>query len=256
MPDIRKMVLMTMLTLISLITAVGAEDKYTLDDLLMLEKNGQYAELLVHLTDVRPSQRNEKWNELVERAAVAGVQKNLSAKQDAQALYLADQLLELQPALKNDSEFLAVRKHSILGTYSQCLSNNYATGSCLEQLSGTIEKTPDDHDLAMQVGKLVRRKAQNHAAVPFFLLATAGEKEPTQCQDEDLLLAVLAGMELSDSRSDGARTLAFDRCYKTLHQELLKGFYASSGYGTQNYCKGLEQKHALTPFQQAYCADH
>jgi len=234
-------------------SAFAGEDKYTLEDLKALDKDAKYAEIIEHLNDVRPNQRNEEWKAIQHRAAIKTLEKQLASEDPYLTLDFADQMLD---AMRDSKEFMGLRSQAVIGGINACYRDSYYGSECTEKLAAQVKQTPDDRELAFEAGKMVRLKANSAAAVPFFLMALKGSENKAGCADEDVLLAVTSGMGLPEERSKPAVELGFTTCFDTLKPQLLEDFYASDGYALNNYCKSLSEKSMLTEFQKAYCADH
>ena len=234
-------------------SAFAGEDKYTIEDLKVLDKESKYAEIIDHLNDVRPSQRNDEWKAIQHRAAIKTLEKQLASEDPYLALDFADQMLD---AMRDSKEFMKLRSQAVIGGIQACYRDSYYSSECTDKLTAQVKQTPDDRELAFQAGKMVRLKANSAAAVPFFLMALKGGENKVGCADEDVLLAVTSGLGLPDERAKPAVELGFATCFETLKPQLLDDFYASGGYALSNYCKSLSEKSMLTEFQQAYCADH
>lgn len=233
----------------------AADDKYTMEDLKMLDKEGNHIQVLEHMNDIRPSQRNEEWKAIVQRATMTYLEK-LVASGDAYAAFnFSEQMLDTQSALKDYDAFINLRRNTVLSFLKDCYQNTYSGSECTDLLNGAINKTPSDQELVFQAAKLVRLHTNAANAVPFFVQAMKINPDLKKCTDEDLILAVESGMKLPPDRASAAFELGFSICYEPLKASLLEDFYKSSGYATTNYCSSLSMKKALTPFQKAYCAD-
>jgi len=233
-------------------SAHAKDDKYTLEDLRVLDKEAKYAEVIEHITDSRPSQRDDEWNDIVHRAAVKTLEQQLTSEDPYLALDFADQMLD---TMRDSKEFMALRAQAVINGFRSCYRDSYYGSECTEKLRAQVNMTPDDRELAFKAGKLVRLNANPSAAVPFFTMALKDSENKNGCADEDVILAVESGIELPPERAKEAVELAFSTCFETLKPNLLEDFYAGSGYAVVNYCKSLGEKGMLTEFQQAYCSD-
>lgn len=233
----------------------AADDKYTMEDLKVLDKEGKHIQVLEHMNDIRPSQRNEEWQVIVQRAVMNYLEKLATSEDSYMAFNFAEQMLDTQPTLKNDDAFINLRRKAVIRSIKDCYQNSYNGSECTDLLSTAIKKTPSDQELAFQSAKLVRLNTNSANAVPFFVQAMKDNPDLKKCTDEDLIIAVQSGMKLPPDKANAAFELGFSICYEPLKPYLLENFYKSSGYATTNYCSSLSMKKALTPFQKAYCAD-
>ncbi len=233
----------------------GADDKYTMEDLRALDKEGNHIELLEHMNDIRPSQRGDEWKTIVQRAILKTLEQQLTAEDPNQAINFAEQMLDTQPTLKDLKPFVSLRREAAMKAVTLCYRNSYDGSECTERLRGIVKKVPADHELAVQAAKLVRLNSHSSVAVPFFIQALKDNPDRKICALDDLIYAVKSGIGLPPDRAKPSLELGFSICFDTLKPHLLEDFYESHGYAVRNYCDSLTQKKLLTEFQMAFCAD-
>lgn len=248
-------VFLVCLSIITGSSVYAADDKYTMEDLKLLDKQKSYQEIFEHMNDIRPINRTEEWTALVIRAATKTLEKQLATSDAYTALLWSEKMLDSIPALKESNVFMELYEKAIIDGSVLCYRNSYDGTDCTERLNTIIQKDPENKELAFKAGKLVRLNMHSAAAVPFFIQALKGRSDPKRCADSDVLLAVKSGMGLADKNANGARELGFSLCFNTLKTQLLEDFYSSDNYATLNYCDALSKKKMLTEFQIAYCSD-
>ncbi len=236
-------------------SAYGADEKYTMEDLRVLDKGGNYIELLEHMNDIRPSQRNDEWEAIIQRAIIKTLEQQLTAEDPYTAINFAEQMLDTLPALKDLEPFMAQRRKAAIKGSTLCYRNSYDGTECTEKLRGIVNKVSTDHELAFQAAKLVRLNSHSSVAVPFFIQALKDNPDRKICADDDLKYAVQSGIGLPPDRAEASMKLGFSICFEALKPYLLENFYESHGYAVQNYCTSLAKKNVLTEFQKAFCAD-
>ncbi len=248
----KKIILATFLC--GLASSTYGSDKYTLEDLRLLDKEANYTEIVDHAKDIRPSQRGDEWKTLVQRAVIKTLEQKLASGEGEAylALDFSDQMLDI---MRDSKAFMDLRSQAIIQGSGACYRNSYYASECTDRLSALVKKTPDDRDLAFQAGKLVRLQANSAAAIPFFTMALKGVNDKKQCADEDVVLAITSGVGLPPEQAKEALALGFSTCFEPLKSQLLEDFYASNGYAVTNYCKALTEKKLLSEFQQAFCLD-
>lgn len=243
-------------SIVMVTSAFGAEDKYTMEDLRVLDKQGDYTQLIEHMNDIRPTKRNEEWQALVQRAAVKLLEQRLAANDENSALIVAENIFESNLSLQTSQEFMGLRRKAVIGAFTTCFQNRYSGGDCTEELRKIVNKQPVDRELAFKAGKLVRLNMNHRAAVPFFSKALKGQQNEKWCADKDVFLAVVSGMSVPEDRAKESQELGFSMCGDSLKTKLMGNFYENhSGYAGRNYCKILSEKNMLSEFQQAFCAD-
>lgn len=83
---------------------------------------------------------------------------------------------------------------SSVDDFTQCQNDLSYSDACLDALKRYIKAHPAD---GFAAGKLVRARFNHWMALQFFVPALA-KPTPSQCEDEDLRLAVLSGLSLPD----------------------------------------------------------
>lgn len=234
--------------------------KYTLEDLKALAESGSWYELLEHAEDVRPSERQQPWKDLLEKAAVGTVGSLVEQKKNQEALAASEGILARFAALKQSKGFMAKRKDAGLAAFGECFTDAYSGNRCIDELDKFAKQDAGDAGLQFAAGKLVTDKGRFWtAAPPFFARAfEQPAQRKTGCKDESVVHSTLRalGQPADYDTAKAAATVAFDQCFDDMKDKLLAAFYASGGYESQNLCAGFAKKKLkLTPFQTAYCQD-
>lgn len=227
-----------------------ADHRYGMADLQALEKKQQYLELLQHVEDVAPASRTAGWNQLLERAAI-GVLGSLSAETDGyrafEAMGMAESLLQRYTELAQSKDFMAARGRAGTAMFDRCFEMSYSGEECVSMARDFIAVAGTDAATKLAIAKVVRRNQQSQFAVPFFRAAVRGA-EASACGDEDLALAVTAGLALPPDypEAQGAREVAQDACFAQLRPTLVETLARDdSSYFRDNTCAVLRAKGAV-----------
>jgi hypothetical protein len=100
-------------------------------------------------------------------------------------------------------------------------------------------------DVGLAFGKITRKNQNHYVAVPFFKWALEQKKDASFCGDEDLKLAVVAGLGLPPDYENaaGARQIAANACWDALKADIKKELVESAGgYYRDNACAVLKAK--------------
>lgn len=242
-----------------LVLVLIAAKPYTMNDLVALEKNAAWTEIVAHLDDIPPAKRDAEWTRILETAAVEYT-AGLAKENDAFGAYSA--VVELgrrYPNLMKVPAFTAKRAEVGLGTFASCFQRSWSGGECVDLLIGFVDADPKNEELAIKAAKLVRRNQFAYGAVPFFSRAVAAS--PTTpakvCLDEDLKLAVIAGLGLPPDYDNAklSRTIAFESCWQALSDHIAGQFHKESkgSYYFTNTCEQLNAKKMLSKLQAKQC---
>jgi len=248
----RKPFLVALFACLLITQTATAEEKYTMQDLMALDKQGSFEELLHHINDIRPTKRDKQWQALAQKSAVAVIDGHLKNKQGLAALSVAEQVLTWIPKLSGSKTFMKKRAAAGLAGFSECFIG-YNAPACYKNLMEFAGKDPDNFDFLFKAGKMARLHLRHHAAVPIFVMAFESKTaDKAKCADDDVGYAVKSGLSTSAERFKETVKLAFELCFNELKPVVLQTFYDSHSY---SLCAPLQAKKSLSPFQQAYCAD-
>lgn len=230
---------------------------YSMKDLETLVKQSAWEEILQHLSDIAPSKRTEKWQEIGEQAATEYTALRAKDADLYFSMTLAKELPKRYAFLKTSKKFLAKRNEVVLAASTQCFDNSYSGEECFKDLLEIVNSTPDDHEFAFKVGKVVVRKQFVYVAVPFFYQAVKGGSKDF-CEDEDFQRSIIGGLGLpnDDDRAKKSTELVSSVCWDKIKGNLLKTLSNESpnSYLTTNACALLKAKgEVLSPEIKQIC---
>jgi hypothetical protein len=242
--------------LICLFAAAAAQaesSKYSLEDLSKLEQQKSWSELAQHLNDIPPAQRNERWQTIAKQAAL-GVMEEVGNEQDHfRGLLWSEDLLSTNPSLKAHKDFMKKRGEIGLIALKDCFGHIYDTADCGEYLKKFTAKDPDNLDLWFDAGKLARSNMKHWAAVPYFKRALLKPSDKRSCKDEDVRLAIVAGMDSPETSIQKDSSALAETCWSDVKNAVVAEFSGSNSTFKQNVCPLLKSKKALGPAALASC---
>jgi hypothetical protein len=217
----------------------GAEEKkYTMADLEALAKNESWGELLPHLEDIAPAQRNQKWQAVVERCAAGSIKSFKKDRNPFAALAYADGLTKRYGFLKKSKPFMAIRAEAGLKGFAACFEERY--GRCDERLLPFVEED-GSFELAVNAAGLMMRHQHHYFALPYYKLAWDRGKAKV-CSAKRLDEAVIAGLSLpDDDKKLPIATALAESCFTQLKAALLKGSFSDKRYKAR-VCPILKKK--------------
>lgn len=231
------------------------EGTHSMADLQALEKRSAWEELLGHAEDVPPAQRNATWDKLVERAAVGYMQSLTTNTAAYEGVFTSQSLVKRYPHLAKSQEFMAKRGEAGKAASETCLQHAYRGQHCIDMMTEFLKTSNTSPDVGFAFGKIARKNQNHYVAVPFFKWALDQKKDAKEststttaaqmCGDEDLKLAVVAGLGLPPDypNAGGARQIAANSCYDNLKAEIKKELVENgSGYYRDNACAVIKAK--------------
>lgn len=257
MLEIRSLVVVVVVMLASV--AHADDKKYSIADLKALVGQSAFKEAFQHLGDISPSARNAEWVD-VAAAAAGGVLGTLDTD-DGTTLALVDEVDRQYPQLLKAAKYTKPRAEfgfkGLEGCFEQTNGywSSYGLDNCVKVGLRFVDNSNGDRVLALKVAKLARKSMNHYDAVPFFKRAL-GPKDTAACKDEDLKLAVVAGLGLPPEYPKATESKAImTTCWDDLKDAVLKAFEEDSkgGYVHQNTCDVLLAKKMISGLNAKQC---
>ena len=233
------------LSFVSTFGVKAKEGTYSMADLQALEKKGSWEELLGHAEDVPPAQRGAPWDKLVERAASGQLQTLASNTASFEGVFTSQALLRRYPQLTKSPDFMTKRGEAGKTAAEVCLRESYRGQHCIDMMKDFLKTANTPVDVGFAFGKITRKNQNHYVAVPFFKWALDQKKEASWCGDEDLKLAVVAGLGLPTDYENaaGARHIATNACWDNLKADIRKELIENpTGYYRDNACAVMKAK--------------
>jgi hypothetical protein len=220
----------------------------SMGELQALEKKGAWEELLSHAEDIPPSQRGAAWEKLIERAATAYMASLVTNTAAWEGVFTSQAFIKRYPHLMKSTEFMAKRGDAAKIAAEQCLRDSYRGKHCIDMMTDFLKTSNTGAEVGFAFGKITRKNQNHYVAVPFFKWALEQKKDAAWCGDEDLKLAVIAGLGLPADydNAGGARSIAANTCFDALKADITKQLKESpEGYYRDNACAVLKAKGGL-----------
>ena len=241
----------------------AAAATYSIADLEALAKQEAWQELIDHAEDIAPSQRNEHWQMLVEKAGI-GVLTGLDVdKVSFTGLGAADVLLRRFPQLKRSKPFMQKRADVGLRAFTRCFEltgdDNKDSDACAARLVGFSDGDPDNADLSRRAIALIAQHAHFSAAAaaPIYYRLIGRKKGAKECSDAGAKRAVIDALDLqrADPRVAQALEVASQYCWPEMQNELVDaiGRPHEVGHYFENSCGFLVEKKALGTLSTNRC---
>ncbi len=242
----------------TLSVSVLAQSKaYTMKDLQALANKGAWRELAEHLGDIAPARRDKTWEQLAEKTALGVLDLSIKEQNVLEGYYYAEALLDRFPSLKKSVKVMTKRGDVGLQAHAWCFQNSYDIEYCNKSLNTFVLKDAKNLDLAFRAGKLVRLNANHYAAAPYFRMALVTPSVTRKCDDEDVILTVIAGLGLPSDYAwfKDTTTIVNGQCFDALKMPILKEIKSNAGgYFKNNACAIMTAKNALDEEAKAICA--
>ncbi len=180
---------------------------YTKDQLVKLGEQELWTELLTHIGDVDPLQRDQEWAELLEKSTYEALNELLRREDFNRAIEISSPLFENFKPLKKSKRVMKLHREIGLKHIENCLRARESPENC-----HTLSLRYIDYDsegrgpLAYEIGKLTTFHRFHRYALPYFQIAVeeAGSREI--CGDDRLRSALtnIAGWDKEDPLTKSA----------------------------------------------------
>jgi hypothetical protein len=191
---------------------------YTLADLEVLSLEKNYKEFFAHALDVRPSERQEKWKEMVSQMADGNARQILSSSVVQKENFVSIETLFSWPALKSDDLFKAHRQEIGLRFLTKCLKDE---APCWGELQAFWEVDKKDPDVAFKLAKLTTNLTESPIKTWTFLdVALKSPLSEFYCKEEFVLTSVWEKLEIDYIRL-GPQGNFLKKIDQTVHPDCL-----------------------------------
>jgi hypothetical protein len=241
-------------------TAIAPPSSDAIAQLEALAAAENWHELGARLSEVKPTERNERWNALVERAALGELTPFAAASSGSpdERLAAIERYYPAFPSLRSSQKFLILRSTIGLDAFGRCFDD--AQGAelqkCRDRLDRFVHTAPMSAELARDAGVLVVHKLNHGNAAPFFAMAFEAPHGDLVCAAPELATAVIAGLDWPGDSVEARSALALaDKCWTSLRTEIVAelAHETPDSYYLQNSCPILMKHGALTGPRAPQC---
>jgi hypothetical protein len=199
-------------------TCTASWADYTLADLEVLSLEKNYKEFFAHALDVRPSERQDKWKEMVSQMADGNARQILSSSVVQKENFASIETLYSWPALKSDDLFKAHRQEIGLRFLSKCLKDETP---CWGELQAFWEVDKKDPDVAFKLAKLTSSLTESPIKTWTFLdVALKSPLSEFYCKEDFVLTSVWEKLEIDYIRL-GPQGNFLKKIDQTVHPDCL-----------------------------------
>jgi hypothetical protein len=167
---------------------------YTLADLEVLTREGNYDEFFAHALDIRPSERQDAWKGMLSKMADGYGRQILSKTDITPAQFKKIETLYTWPSLKTDDVFKLHRQDIGLKYLKTCLKTSEP---CWAQVKSFWEADQKDPDVAFKMAQMTL--PFENKSVPTWTYLDVAIKSPLSefyCKRDFVLEAVWAKLEI------------------------------------------------------------
>lgn len=196
------------------LTVLNAANLYTLKDLQVLEQEKNFEEFLMHVNDIRPSERQKLWKDMYQSMAMELVDYKTRTKDFSMQAYRQIEDIGRSSALFNDEFFQLKRSIYAKTFFSECYAQaadkkdalkTSGIKTCDSELNSFWYFSKKDADIGLELAKLVDRYPSTLKSWPFYQRAINDSISNLYCEKPDIQRSVIKKLteESFDSEFDG-----------------------------------------------------
>jgi hypothetical protein len=203
----------------------GAQVFYDLKDLEVLEREKNFEEFLLHVNDIRPSERDKHWREMYQTMAMGLVDYKIKTKDFSLASYRQIEQIGRSSAMMKDEFFQLKRSIYNKKYFSECfkkvgfitdpLKKSLEKNQCETELSSFWYFSKKDADLGLDLAAILEQNESSVKLWPFYSPAVNDSIANFYCQKPAVQTAVLKKLYEESFSTE------FDGNYKTMVDRVL-----------------------------------
>ncbi|MGC4116921.1 MAG: hypothetical protein QM765_20645 [Myxococcales bacterium] len=228
--------------LLALPAAARAADRYEMEDLEVLDKQGAWDELAEHLTDIRPSKRDAKWLGIAERTVLGQLAATeLNEHTAAQVLSNLKTALSRYPALKQSKTFMAARGELGLKAFAYTARNHRSQEQheWVQQIREFVLADSLTPDLAQRAARKIQEQFITAVAWPLWKLAL--DRGANLCKDPDFSKALVENF-LGGNWTEEVTPLVQSTCWNDVKPAVTTGLEKTDYGQLERLCPFLKTK--------------
>jgi hypothetical protein len=236
------------------VVTIGARPQ-GMADLRSLAQQKAWSELVDHLEDIPPANRNAEWQSLAQQAGL-GALTLAGQRGPVDGIYLSEALLQRYPVLKDSKDFMSKRGELGAQAFARCFQKDRWADSCAAHIKAFVEADPTNQDLAFRLGKLLPPGSHGRLAIPAFAVAIQKKDDP-RCQDPDVKRAVLSGLSAPKAGNEDivaeSVELGSNLCWQALQPSITDRLGGDSTDYLKNTCPFVMAKRSLSSVMSKAC---
>ncbi len=208
----------------SINSALGASS-YNLKDLEVLEREKNFEEFLSHVNDIRPSERDKHWREMLQSMAMGLIDYKIKTKDFTPASFKQIEQIGRSSALSKDEFFQLKRSIYVKKYLTECFKKTDLTvevdkkskevSSCESDLNSFWYFSKKDPDTGLDLAAILETAGSTLSRWPFFSPAVKDSIAQFYCRKAPVQTAVFKKIYDESFSAD------FDGNYKTLLERLI-----------------------------------
>lgn len=239
----------------SINNAFAAQVYYDIKDLEVLEREKNFEEFLLHVNDIRPSERDRHWKEMFQSMSMGLVDYKIKTKDFSQNAYRQIEQIGRSSAMRNDEFFQLKRSIYAKKYFTECfkkaslitetVKKDQEKNLCETEISSFWYFSKKDPDLGIDLAAILESNESSVKLWSFYSPAIKDSIANFYCQKPEVQRAVIKKLyeESSNSEFDGNYKSMVDRVISPKCFNEIAGLLKDSLASTKT--NGLDKEMAL-----------
>lgn len=203
----------------------SAQVLYEIKDLEVLEREKNFEDFLMHINDIRPSERNNHWREMFQNMAMGLVDYKIKTQDFSLETFKKIEQIGRSSAMNNDEFFQLKRSIYAKKYFSECfrkaslfpdsLNKNNEKGLCETELNSFWYFFKKDPDIGLDIAAILENYGPSTKKWPFYEKAVVDNMANLYCKKPLVQRAIM------DKLYEETYNLKFDGSYKNLINKIV-----------------------------------
>jgi hypothetical protein len=205
---------------------------YDLKDLAVLERERNFEEFLLHVNDIRPSERQKLWRDMYQSMAMEMIDYKLKTKDFSMKAFKQIESVGRSSAMSNDEFFQLKRSLYAKKFFTECYNqaserksplNTQGFKTCDTELNSFWYFSKKDADIGLELVRLIEKYPSTLNTWPFYQRAINDSASAIYCERPDIQRAIISKLtkESFDPNFNGnyltlTNRIVPERCFSKL----------------------------------------
>ena len=183
---------------------------YDIKDLEVLDHQKNFEEFLLHVNDIRPSERGNHWKAMYQSMGIELIDYKIKTKDFSAKSFAQIELIGRSSALAED-EFYQIKRDNFAKKYfAECFKKAENKVRCENELSSYWYFSNKDPDIGLELAAILEANNSSVSRWPYYQAAINGAMATIYCAKPTVQKAIVQKIKLETFKND------FDDNYKTL----------------------------------------
>ena len=168
-----------------------AEQLYDLKDLEVLNQQKNFEEFLLHVNDIRPSERNQHWKDMFQTMSIGMIDYKIKIKDFTPKSFSQIEKIGRSSALLDD-EYYQIKRTTFAKKYlTECFKNIELKTQCENDLTSFWFFSNKDPETALTLATILEVNKSNINRWPFYQVAINDRIAPLYCARPDIQKSII-----------------------------------------------------------------